>query len=102
MGLRNIEAIAAALMGGGLPVDTPVAVIASATLPQERAIVSSLATIAADARAADLESPAVIVIGHIVKTRQWLLEAFSQAQSPILNNGSDPSVAAPKRQPCES
>ena len=36
MGLRNLDKIAAALMRGGLPADTPAAVIASATLADQR------------------------------------------------------------------
>ncbi len=57
MGLRNLEAVAAALMRAGLPGGTPAAVIASATLPQQRVLVSSLERIAAEAQAADSGRP---------------------------------------------
>lgn len=75
MGLRNLEAVAAALMRAGLPGGTPAAVIASATLPQQRVLVSSLERIAAEAHAADLAAPALVVIGDIVSTRQRILDA---------------------------
>jgi uroporphyrin-III C-methyltransferase len=75
MGLRNIEKIAEALMVGGLPADTPVAVIASATLPEQRILVSSLANVASEARAAGFAAPAMVVIGDIVETRRQLLDA---------------------------
>lgn len=73
MGLRNLEAVAAALMRAGLPGGTPAAVIASATLPQQRVLVSSLERIAAEAQAAALAAPALVVIGDIVSTRQRIL-----------------------------
>jgi uroporphyrin-III C-methyltransferase len=75
MGLRNLENIAAALLRGGLPGSTPAAVIASATLVQQRVLTSSLECIAADARAADVAAPAIVVIGDIVRIRQQLLDA---------------------------
>jgi uroporphyrin-III C-methyltransferase len=78
MGLRNLEVIAAELMGGGLAADTPAAVIASATLAQERVLVSSLECVAADARAANFAAPAIVVIGDIVRARHQLLDAVAQ------------------------
>jgi uroporphyrin-III C-methyltransferase len=75
MGLRNLENIAAALLRGGLPASTPAAVIASATLEQQRVLVSSLERIAADARAANFAAPAIVVIGDIVHVRRQLLDA---------------------------
>jgi uroporphyrin-III C-methyltransferase len=75
MGLRNIAKIAAALMRGGLPANTPAAVIASATLASQQVLVSSLAQIANEADAANIAAPAMVVIGDIVDTRRHLLEA---------------------------
>jgi uroporphyrin-III C-methyltransferase len=75
MGLRNIAKIAAALMRGGSPANTPAAVIASATLADQQVLVSSLAHIASEASAANFTAPAMIVIGDIVETRRQLLDA---------------------------
>jgi uroporphyrin-III C-methyltransferase len=75
MGLRNLENIAAALLRGGLPGSTPAAVIASATLAQQRVLTSSLECIASDARAANAAAPAIVVIGDIVHIRRQLLDA---------------------------
>ena len=75
MGLRNLGAVAIALMRAGLPGGTPAAVIASATLPQQRVLVSSLERIAAESQDADLAAPALVVIGDIVSTRQRILDA---------------------------
>lgn len=79
MGLRKIEAISNALMHGGLPAATPCAVIVSATLAQQRVLVTSLERVAAEARDANLAAPAIIVIGEIVHTRRQILEALAAA-----------------------
>jgi uroporphyrin-III C-methyltransferase len=78
MGLRNLESIARQLMRGGLAADTPAAVISSATLPEERVLVSRLDSIDADARAAQFAAPAIVVIGDVVRTRQRLLDVASR------------------------
>ncbi len=83
MGLRNLDAVAAALMRAGLPASTPAAVIASATLPQQQVLVSSLERIAAESQAANVAAPALVVIGDIVSTRQHILDA--RASSPCEN-----------------
>lgn len=79
MGLRNLEKIAEALMRGGLPANTPAAVIASATLADQQVLASRLDSIAAEARAARIAAPAMVVIGEIVRTRQQLLDASAHA-----------------------
>jgi uroporphyrin-III C-methyltransferase len=78
MAIRNLDSIVNALISGGLTADTPAAVVASATLEQQRVIVSKLSTVAADARAANVTAPAMVVIGDIVRTRQELLETYSR------------------------
>lgn len=75
MGLRNLERIACTLMRGGLPADTPAAVIASATMAGEQVLVSRLDRVADEALAANFAAPALVVIGHIVPIRQQLLAA---------------------------
>lgn len=75
MGFRNIGKIAAALLAGGLAPGTPVAVIMSATTPQEQVLESTLAAIAADPPQSDLSAPALVIIGEIVAMRTRLVEA---------------------------
>lgn len=72
MGLKNIDKIVSMLMQGGRAPETPVAVIMSATTPQERIFTSRLETIAADAEREQFEAPALIVIGDIVSMRSRL------------------------------
>jgi len=67
MGLRALPQIAARLLAHGARPDTPAAVIASGTVPAQRTVVGSLATIAALVAAAGLEPPATVVVGEVVR-----------------------------------
>ena len=73
MVMHNLDRIAASLMSAGLEGKTPAAVIASATTPKQRVLVSTLADIAAAAQAQNFEPPAIVVIGDIVKMRAALV-----------------------------
>jgi uroporphyrin-III C-methyltransferase len=72
MVMHNLDRIAGALMAAGLKPQTPAAIIASAATPQERVLISTLATLAGDARKQTFEPPAIVVIGEIVKVREQL------------------------------
>lgn len=63
MGVRTLSAICGALTDGGLDPETPAAVIADGTMPSQRVVRATLATI--DQAAADLGAPAVAVIGDV-------------------------------------
>ena len=73
MALRRLNRIAGELIAGGLPPETPLAVISSATRADEDILISSLGTIAEDRRRHAIEPPAIVVVGDIVKTRERLL-----------------------------
>jgi uroporphyrin-III C-methyltransferase len=79
MAMNHIGEIADALMRGGCAPALPVAVIASATLPEQRVVISTLATVAADVAKAALEPPAIVVIGEIVSARDRLLRMAADA-----------------------
>ena len=64
--------IAGALLDGGLPPDTPAAVVAAATTPAQSVLVSTLDRIAVEAAQAHLPTPAMVVIGGIVAVRAQL------------------------------
>ena len=73
MGLRNLDHIATALMEAGLDPHLPVAVIAAATQPEERILISELHRVVAETRELEFEAPAIIAIGAIVRVRAKLL-----------------------------
>jgi uroporphyrin-III C-methyltransferase/precorrin-2 dehydrogenase/sirohydrochlorin ferrochelatase len=87
MGLRGLSNITAQLMAHGLGPETPAAVIASATLPEERTIVGTLTTIAELARAAGIAAPATLVVGEVVGVRDLLTapgEGTEQHRTAVL------------------
>jgi len=72
MGLRSLPSITARLLAHGLPPETPAALIASATLVDQRTVVGTLGTIEALAREAELSPPATLVVGAVVRVREAL------------------------------
>jgi uroporphyrinogen III methyltransferase/synthase len=74
MGLSNIDEITRRLIENGAKPTTPTAVIAQGCSAAQRVITGTLADIADQVRAADLPSPAIIVVGDVVTLRnelQW-------------------------------
>ena len=72
MGLKHLGAIAQRLIGAGRDAATPVAIVARATLPDQRVVETTLARAVADAEAAALNPPTIIAIGEIVRLRATL------------------------------
>jgi uroporphyrin-III C-methyltransferase/precorrin-2 dehydrogenase/sirohydrochlorin ferrochelatase len=66
MGLARVRHIAARLVEHGAADTLPAAVIAHGTLQNQRVVTGTLATIAALAAQADLQSPALFVVGEVV------------------------------------
>lgn len=72
MGVRMIGEISRLLMEGGLSPETPTAVLMSATTPDERLLVATLATVEAEIERQNFNAPALIIIGDIVSMRDAL------------------------------
>lgn len=68
----SIGEIARELVAAGRAADTPVSMTCTGTVTTQRTLVSTLADIAADARAAKIAAPAVTVIGPVVELREQL------------------------------
>jgi uroporphyrinogen III methyltransferase/synthase len=66
MGLGRIEKICKTLISNGRQKDTPVAVIQSGTLPQQREVYGSLENISAKVKDENISSPAIIIVGEVV------------------------------------
>src|SRR5690606_20624597 len=72
LGLRNLETIAATRMAAGRAPEAPAAVVMEAATPRQRVVVAPLREIARRAREAGLASPAVVVVGDVVRLRESL------------------------------
>ncbi len=66
MAVDNAPAIADALLAGGRPASTPVAVIVDGTMPTERTVLTTLDSLGADLAAHEVVPPAIIVVGDVV------------------------------------
>ena len=95
MVMHNLERIAAALMDAGLAGATPAAVIASATTPRQRVLVSTLEKLAGDAREQKFEPPAIVVIGDIVNMRARLIGEDAPAEKELDMTARGIIIAAP-------
>ncbi len=77
MGLHNLKNIAANLIRIGKRPETPVAVISQGTTPKQRSVTGTLETIYDRVKAAQLQTPALIVVGEVVRLKkdlEWIDE----------------------------
>jgi uroporphyrin-III C-methyltransferase len=72
MGVDTLPYVTQQLLDGGLPADTPAAVIQQGTIAQQRVVTDILVNIAGCARRANIMTPAIIVIGAVVALRDSL------------------------------
>lgn len=89
MGLLHLAEISRNLIEAGLPRATPAAAIAQGTLPSQRLVRATLATLEPAVRAAGLASPVLFVIGPVVEV---LAEGDAAALGTAL-----PTVAMPEQ-----
>jgi uroporphyrinogen III methyltransferase/synthase len=108
MGVGSLDEIAAKLVEHGRDLSTPAAVIEWGTLPRQRTVTGTLATIGANVRDAGLQPPAVTVVGEVTRKRDGLRwfdsrplwgkrvlvtrtrEQSSQLSSLLAAHGADP------------
>lgn len=76
MGVKQLPRIAEQLIAGGRSAEEPVAVIERGTLPGQRTVVGTLATIAERAAAAAIRPPSITLVGSVVDLREEGLRWF--------------------------
>jgi len=67
MGLSRVESICAGLRGAGLPDDWPMMLVANASLPQQQALIGTLADMPQKLAASPLPSPCLIIVGSVIE-----------------------------------
>lgn len=93
MAVERVDVFADALLAGGKPGDTPVAMIENASLPTQRLLRTDLADAAATADREHLRPPAIVVIGAVAGFTEL---ADQGVVSGDLANG-DWHITPPKR-----
>jgi uroporphyrin-III C-methyltransferase len=77
MGLEAVAGVCDRLRAEGVPLSTPAAIVARATLPDQRVVIATLGTL--EAAAEGVAGPALIVIGEVVRVRDRLLQLAEAA-----------------------
>ncbi|MBU0754274.1 MAG: uroporphyrinogen-III C-methyltransferase [Planctomycetes bacterium] len=72
MGVHNLPVITKELQAGGLPPETPAALVRMASFPEQRVLVSTLGEIDAEAKRDGITPPALLCVGHVVSLRDKL------------------------------
>jgi len=72
MGVKNLENIVKNLVKYGKPSDTPIALVRWGTTARQETVTGTLETIVKIVKQANLKSPAIIIIGHVVSLREEL------------------------------
>jgi uroporphyrinogen III methyltransferase/synthase len=72
MGVKRLADNAAALIGAGRDPDEPAAAVERGTMPGQRTVVATLATLAEAAEREAIGAPALIVVGPVVRRRETL------------------------------
>jgi len=68
MGVARCEAIQRELIEGGMSPAMPVAAVSNASRAEQRTLVTTLDRLPGDLRAAELASPAILVIGEVARS----------------------------------
>ena len=67
MGMARLGTLVAGMLAAGFPADAPACAVQSATLPGQKEIIAPLAALPRAVAAAGLASPAIVVIGDVVR-----------------------------------
>lgn len=67
MAVENAPAIATALLEGGKPAGTPVAVVCDGTMPTQRTVLATLGTLSDRLTEEQVKPPAILVVGDVVR-----------------------------------
>jgi uroporphyrin-III C-methyltransferase len=82
MGLSALASICAQLMAHGLPADWPAAVVSDGTLPDQRVVCATLATLPDAAAQAGLHSPCLTIVGQVVRLHDELAWREARRSAP--------------------
>ncbi len=80
MGLANLAQIQSGLLTAGLPADTPAAFVENGTTPQQRRVLTTVGTLLEAQQAHDIQAPALVIIGEVVRFAEqldWFVPQYS-------------------------
>jgi uroporphyrin-III C-methyltransferase/precorrin-2 dehydrogenase/sirohydrochlorin ferrochelatase len=83
MGLARLDHIVAKLLAHGAPATRPAGLIAQGTTPNQRVVTATLATIRGAAAVAQLQSPALLIVGDVVALQPALAWFNAEAAADL-------------------
>ena len=86
MGLHGLPQIRDALLAHGCPPGMPAAIVEHGTTPRQRVVTGDLGTLYEQAVKDEIESPALIIVGEVVRLHDKLAW-FQRAATPAPENG---------------
>ena len=89
MGLQTLPLLSAGLIAHGLAPDTPAALVERATRPGERVTVGTVETLPVLARVQAARSPALVLVGSVVRLRTELQAWLRAAPAAVGRVGAD-------------
>ena len=78
MGVSNMQAIIDRLLESNYEQDTPIAIIESGTTPQQKVRTGTIGNISTKVSSDPVQTPALIIIGEVVKYRDTIIKNFVQ------------------------
>lgn len=91
MGLHSLPHLSSELIRYGKSADTPAAIVSRGTQPQQKVLVGTLANLAEKQAEAQLEAPALIIVGEVVDLHDDLAwfgeEVMQEHQADLLPRG---------------
>jgi len=81
MGLAAVEEVLMHLVAEGRAPDTPALAVSGASRPDQQSVCGTLATLAAEIRAAELPAPATLIIGEVARGTLELAQASAGHKS---------------------
>lgn len=95
MGLAALQGLCPRLIEHGLPADTPAALVERGTTPRQRVLTGTVESLPELSRTHTLQSPAVLIIGDVVRLRERLQTARQDAPDPSATPGAADGMATP-------
>ncbi|HEY3488357.1 MAG TPA: siroheme synthase CysG, partial [Gammaproteobacteria bacterium] len=87
MGFKTLHLVSKQLIAAGLPPDTPAAIIENGTRAKQRVVTGTIASLPQQGETAGIDTPALIIVGHVVKLRDRL-NWFQQQGMAAEENGT--------------
>ncbi|HEX5055913.1 MAG TPA: siroheme synthase CysG [Gammaproteobacteria bacterium] len=82
MGFKTLPLISRQLQAHGMAADMPAAIVEHGTRPEQRVLSGTIGTLPQIAEAAHIDTPALIIVGHVVTLRNKL-DWIQQGANPV-------------------